>query len=522
MAGIFRPLKKNLTNPMFDQVSATSPANTMPASLVQAATAAPSVPLSDPQKAAQIQSIRPSTPASAPDLKDQALSVVANTVPVFARDIVNGRSNIAGNVAEMVRGTIPRPVQGAANVISGIVEDPVGAVVNSSPQIVKDLVSGAQTLHNNGVVGLGAQAGEGIKDAWNGVKEVGKTIAYGANGSSAAPINLRPTPSAQPAAVNLRPAAIPAAAPTVAPAPASPVAGGDAMLPGAIRPGNAAGLRPGEARFFDPRTGTNMQVDTNAPTSVQGPAAWDQAGIEAAKADPARQVHFVPRGPETRDNPVGGPTFNLRPRKATELAQVQGAAANTVAETQGKSAVEVAKQNTQTAVESAKATEAEKTRRAGEVLQGKQVEADGRVAAAKAGKADVTPGAAKNSDAALSSIDTEINGTMSNNGKTVVPGLAQKAADAKKKAEGFWGNEADKKVAADLADQLAKAQARRQALIDGMTGGAPAAQAPETSQPLASPNQAHIDLLLKNPAMAKDFDAKFGPGASSKYLTKKG
>ena len=269
---------------------------------------------------------------------------------------------------------------------------------------------------------------------------------------------------------------------------------------------------------------------------VQGPAAWDQAGIDAAKADPARAVAFRPgeRAPQST-----GPHFNLRPRKATELAQVQGQAANTVAETQGKSAVEVAKQNTVTAVEQAKATEADKTRRANEALQGKQVEAQGRVDAAKASKADVAPGAAKNYDAALKSIDEEINGTT--NGKTVIPGLAQRAEAAA--AEKFRTADTKRRTA-DLADQLAKAKARRQALIDGMTG-APAAQAPEAQSPeqkkaairqanqgksdaelaplfkkygLAEPSPDHIEILRDNPNLEKYFDAKFGAGAAAKYL----
>lgn len=38
------------------------------------------------------------------------------------------------------------------------------------------------------------------------------------------------------------------------------------------------------------------------------------------------------------------------------------------------------------------------------------------------------------------------------------------------------------------------------------------------SQSAAAPPQAHIDALLTNPDKAADFDAKYGPGASTRYL----
>jgi len=46
----------------------------------------------------------------------------------------------------------------------------------------------------------------------------------------------------------------------------------------------------------------------------------------------------------------------------------------------------------------------------------------------------------------------------------------------------------------------------------GATGGAAA--------PRATPNQSQIEMLRKNPAMARDFDAKFGEGASAQYLNR--
>lgn len=473
MAGIFRPLKKNLTNPMFDPASASGPENTMPASLVQAAQAAPSVPLVDPQKAAQIQRLRPSAP-------DMSRSVTTPGV-IEANNAANG-------------------------------------VIDTSGGIGLRQIADAGKVAVNGAVGA-FRRGTAI------VADPGAQFAKERAQDSAVQLNPESVIVPAPAAVSLRPATAPA--PVVQPSPA-PVAaaGGDAMLPGAIQPGSAAGLRPGEARFFDPRTATTRQVNTNMPgwdadpRTVQGPAAYDQgAGIDAAKADPARQVAFRPGERDGYRTSDRGPYFNLRPRKTTELAQEQGRSAAEVARIQGGAAVDVETQRTSTAREVAMATEAEKTRRANEELQGKKIEAQGRVDAAKAGKADVTPGVAKQSDAALKSIDAEISDRVE--GKTTIKGLATRAAEAQKKADGFWGNESDKKAAADLNDQLSKANARRQALIDGMTG-TPAAPAPEATPSAGSPNQAHIDLLLKNPAMAKDFDAKFGTGAAAKYLTKKG
>jgi hypothetical protein len=35
---------------------------------------------------------------------------------------------------------------------------------------------------------------------------------------------------------------------------------------------------------------------------------------------------------------------------------------------------------------------------------------------------------------------------------------------------------------------------------------------------MGTPTAAHIDALKKNPAMAAEFDRKFGPGASAQYL----
>lgn len=121
-------------------------------------------------------------------------------------------------------------------------------------------------------------------------------------------------------------------------------------------------------------------------TFEQKKAAWDQAGIDAAKADPARQVHFVPRGPETRDAAMPGPRFVRAPSKAERVAQVANEGALALAGVTGKTAIDVAKQGTLTAVEQAKATEAEKSRRSDDMLKGKEIEAKGRVDAVIAGK----------------------------------------------------------------------------------------------------------------------------------------
>jgi hypothetical protein len=119
---------------------------------------------------------------------------------------------------------------------------------------------------------------------------------------------------------------------------------------------------------------------------VQQKAAWTPEGIAAAKADPARQVHFVPRGPETRESAISGPRFVRAPSRAERVAQVANQGAIDLAGVTGKTSVDVAKQGALTAVEQAKATEAEKTRRSDDMIKGKEIEAKGRVDAVIAGK----------------------------------------------------------------------------------------------------------------------------------------
>jgi hypothetical protein len=115
-----------------------------------------------------------------------------------------------------------------------------------------------------------------------------------------------------------------------------------------------------------------------APGKQQAPA-WDQAGIDAAKNDPARQVAFKPGvRPEQ-----GKPFFVRAPSREERVAGIAGANAERLAGIAGRTAVDVAKQGTVTAVEQARAGEAEKTRRSGEVLEGKKIDAKGRVDAAK-------------------------------------------------------------------------------------------------------------------------------------------
>jgi hypothetical protein len=63
--------------------------------------------------------------------------------------------------------------------------------------------------------------------------------------------------------------------------------------------------------------------------------------------------------------------------------------------------------------------------------------------------------------------------------------------------------------------QIAKLQQR----INELTGdGAPAAGGGQGGGRMGTPTAAHIDALKKNPAMAAEFDRKFGPGASAQYL----
>jgi hypothetical protein len=63
--------------------------------------------------------------------------------------------------------------------------------------------------------------------------------------------------------------------------------------------------------------------------------------------------------------------------------------------------------------------------------------------------------------------------------------------------------------------QIAKLQQR----INELTGsGAPAAGGGPGDGRMGTPTAAHIDALKKNPAMAAEFDRKFGPGASAQYV----
>lgn len=81
-----------------------------------------------------------------------------------------------------------------------------------------------------------------------------------------------------------------------------------------------------------------------------------------------------------------GPTFNLRPSKVERAATIAGDQAIKLAGVQGATAENVARSGAEAAKSQAMATEAEKTRRSGETLEGKRIEAKGRVDAAMASK----------------------------------------------------------------------------------------------------------------------------------------
>jgi hypothetical protein len=165
---------------------------------------------------------------------------------------------------------------------------------------------------------------------------------------------------------------------------------------------------------FDPGLGGVGAATTNeaisaiiGPNYADGKRAYDEAGIAAAKADPARQVHFVPRGPETRESAISG-RFVRAPSMAERVAQVANQGAIDLAGVTGKTAVDVAAQNTQTAIETAKATEAEKTRRASEVAANNKYTADQRLEGEKLKAGVISSGAASKQKSELAALDADI------------------------------------------------------------------------------------------------------------------
>ena len=86
----------------------------------------------------------------------------------------------------------------------------------------------------------------------------------------------------------------------------------------------------------------------------------------------------------------------------------------------------------------------------------------------------------------------------------------ERAASAAALQSGFKDKETkDKKLKGQIVSQ--------QAMMSGLAS--PVKTPTPAIQTSISPTKAHIDHLIQHRELASDFDAKFGEGASKKYLT---